>query len=169
VTVPTRADFLALARGFVGLSYDGDPERFMGLIAPGEDVAAAEAMAGESTCGLFVRGLLNAMGCTDARVVAPYRTGKVMSDILAMAHEAGAVKPLAGAEPGDIVMIEGPEHVFIVESIDGPLWATIQGGERDAARAQQIQWITRTLMGGLLGGRRVSLVADFDKLAERFL
>jgi hypothetical protein len=166
----TRDDFLALAVSFVGCGFSTEPDRFMALIAPGETDAVARSMAThDSTCGLFVRGLLAASGVADSRVEAPYHAGKVMSDLAAMAREAGALLPdLGDAAPGDLIMLEMPEHVFVLESLDGAVLSSIQGGERDATGAQVIARIARSVFGSgrapLIGGRPVELMIDVEKL-----
>ena len=167
----TPQDFLAIALGYVGCTAP-DP-RFLDLVAPGEDPARAQEMAKDSTCGLFVRGLLNVAGVTDARVVAPYHAGKVMSDLAAMAREAGALLPsLDAAAPGDLIMLGNPEHVFVLESLDGQMLYSVQGGERDAARNEQIQRLPRSVFGSgrapLISSRPVELMISSAKLLERF-
>jgi hypothetical protein len=165
----TRDEWLDLVVGYVDCGDHDDPVRFRALVAPGEPPSVAASMAKMSTCGLFVRGLLAQLGAADARLVAPYRVGQVNSDIAAMAHEANAIRLLDEAEPGDIVMILGPEHVFVVESIDGDVWSTIQGGERDQYRDQVIERIERHKRGGAFDGRPFYLCIDFDALASKFL
>lgn len=160
--------FLALAQSFVGLSYANDPEGFMSLVAPGETEARARSVATGSTCGMFVRGLLSLSGVSDPRVQAPYHDGRVMSDIAAMAREAGATKSLAEAGASDLVMISNPEHVFLVEGIDGASWTTIQGGEKDSMGCQVIARVTRHLGGNAFDGRGVEFVIDTSKLLEHF-
>lgn len=161
--------FLAFAQAAVGLSYANDPDGFMALVAPGETEARGRSMAASSTCGLFVRGLLAVSGCDDPRTEAPYHDGRVMSDLAAMARESGATKGLAEAGPSDLVMISSPEHAFVVESIDGTTWTTIQGGEVDpASGTQEIERIDRKLGGNAFDGRGVEFVIDTAKLLEHF-
>lgn len=163
--------FLELAQSYVGCGFADEPERFMTLVAPGEDDATARAMAAESTCGLFIRGLLSQL-ITDPRVQAPYVPGAVMSDLAAMAREAGALLGDFGdVQPGDLLMLASPEHVLVVESIDNVL-SSIQGGEKDAHGVQQIQRLPRSIHGGgrdtLIGGRPVELMISTAAMLGKF-
>ena len=166
-------EFLALAQGYVGCGFASDAERFMALIATGETEALARAMCAMSTCGLFVRGLLLESGATDQRVVAPYQDGKVMSDIAAMAREAGALlSDLCSAEPGDLIMLSNPEHLFVLESLDGSTLNSIQGGEKDASGVQIIARVQRPVFGSgrspLISGRPLELMFSTAALLARF-
>lgn len=167
-------NLLALAQADVGLGFSTDPERFMDLVAQGETPARAREMAAMSTCGLALRGWLYELGLADPRLAAPYHTGKVNSDLAAMAREAGALlSTLDDAGPGDIIFLGAPEHVFVIESVDGAVMSTIQGGEKDESGAQCIARMTRSVHGSgrapLIGGRPVEFMISTEKLCERFM
>ena len=172
-----RERFIAIAASFVGCGYASDAQRFMDLVAPGEAPARQREMASlDSTCGLACRGWLGPanLGLEDPRLVAPYHDTRVNSDLAAMAREAGALVTIAEAEPGDIVIIGAPEHVFIIEEIRGVALSTLQGGERDPVHhAQCIARMSRTLrsvgMRTLVDDRPIEFVISLPALAARFL
>lgn len=164
-----RDSMVALAASFVGCEYAKEPARFAALVAPGETPSRQREMCAASTCGLFVRGLLGQLGCMDERLAAPYHDGRVIEDIVAMAHEARAVFPtIRDAQPGDIVLLGSPEHVFVIESIDEGHVASLQGGEVEDA-AQAIERIVRPIVGLRVGGRPVGVCINIAALAARFL
>lgn len=172
-----RDAMVELVQSFVACGYASDPARFVELIAPGEGEAVARSMAlNDSTCGLAVRGWLGAggLGLSDARLRAPYRSGLVMSGLVAMAREAGGIITVAELEPGDILILGAPEHALVVESIDGTALSTIQGGERDVMfHEQEIERIARTLrsvgMRTLVDDRPIEFALSLPALAAKFL
>jgi hypothetical protein len=168
-----RERFVEIAASFVGCGYATDAQRFMDLVAPGETSARQRSMASLSTCGLFVRGLLAASGATDARVVAPYHDGRVISDLAAMAREADALISFAEVQPADVLVLSAPEHVMVAESIDGDAVTSIDGGQKDERGAQTILRRSRKAravgMKTLLDGRPVELAISIEVLLARFL
>lgn len=180
-----REKMANLARGVVGWSAGGATrDQFCDLIAHGETPAVMADMATLSTCGLTVRGLWRVFGMSDPRLEAPYAPGSVITNLVAMAKEAGAWSEQweRRCEVGDMIYVSNPDHVgTVIEAKDGAAdgsWSivTVDGGTTDAAGNQAIARYERAVGdGGLLlsgplsgNGRKVYGVAHLPALAARF-
>ena len=147
-------DVVAFAHSLAGLTADpARPEcrtRYLDVIARGETFERAADMATLSGCALTMRGVLREF-ITHPFLDSPYVTGHAMSDLVQIAHEAGAVRPRLDPQLGDVVIIGGgtdgggPEHTFMVTSINvdpdprtpaeaREVLTVIEGGQRDAGR-----------------------------------
>lgn len=169
-----RERFVEIAASFVGCGYATDAQRFMDLVAPGETSARQRSIATyDSTCGLACRGWLGQLGLVDRRLAAPYVNERVNEDLAAMAREADALITVAELELGDIVIIGAPEHVFVVESIDGAAVSTLQGGEKDTHGAQIVKRMNRTLRSigirTLVDDRPIEFCLSLPALASKFM
>ena len=107
-------DLIEYASCLIGLTADPSTpwrSQYLDLIAPGEAPARAAEMATMSGCALVLRGILRRF-IVHPLLEAPYRTGRAMSDLLAIGVEADALRPVgATPEAGDIVIVGGgPEH-----------------------------------------------------------
>ena len=171
-----RRELVELATSHVG-SGDDDEGRFdyLELIASGETLARASQMSAESGCGLVIRGLWRAYGCVDKRLEPPYRDGRVISDLVAMAREAGAWR-MGGLDQlaaGDMVLLGGREHVLTVVYVAVGAIHSIDGGQLDADGHQMIASRERKLVvgpvGATLGGRQVMGWASWPLVAWHFL
>lgn len=178
-----REAMARLARGVVGLSAGGaNRQAFLDLVAPGETPAVQAELATLSTCGLTVRGLWGQFGMRDARLEAPYVPGSVITNLQAMAKEAGGW----GTDPssigvGDMIYVSAPDHVgTIVEAVPdgsgGILVTTVDGGSPDAAGFQSVVSYQRKigsdgsiLSGPLSGnGRKLLGFASLPAVAAAF-
>jgi hypothetical protein len=189
----TRADVIAYARSLDGLSADYDCPKtrasYLALIAPGETPARAAEMAKMSGCALTMRGVLRQF-ISHPILEAPYVDQHAMSDLLAIATQAGAAyTSRRDIERGDIVIVGGgsdgggPEHTWMALSVDDcdpyadgepcEVISGLDGGHRDEATGYQ-SIVTRTheVQGGYdtAGSlkRLVRWVFDVDKIVERF-
>lgn len=178
-----RAKMRRLAENVVGLGAAPDVAAdYLELVGPGESEAMRAAMLTMSGCGLTVRGLWRRLGMSDPRLEAPYVPGSVISDLLAMAQEAGGWTEglSADLDVGDVVYISEPDHVGTVVRCDrsesGVAVTTVDGGSQDDAGRQLIRSWDRTfgldgaVTGGPLagGGRVVRGCMSLPALASRF-
>jgi hypothetical protein len=174
-----RARLLELAASCVGLSFS-EPSRagYVAALFEDEQPARGSQMAGAmSSCALLVRALWRRFGLADSRLRAPYVPGRVMADLVAMAHEAGAWRTpgrLAELEPGDAVLLTGPEHILVVESVEGDVVTSVDGGQRDERGAWCIKRRVRRVGAGPSlvsdegSGRTVEGWISFAPLVARF-
>ncbi len=130
-------------------------EKYIELIAPGETPAAQAEMAAMSGCGLTVAGIWRKAGLHDRSLDAPYKIGTAISRLMVIAHEHGAwvhYRSDAAPSPGDMVLLEGPEHVFTVTQIhasgEGYSLTSVDGGERDSEHFELIRHMSRRWSGG---------------------
>jgi hypothetical protein len=139
-----RPELVAFAAALDGLSANpsSDRGRYLDLIAHGESDVRAAQMALMSDCGLVARGILQELGVQHVRLYAPYVTGHAMSDLVAVARDAGALHgPERTPEPGDFVIVGGgvdgggPEHVWMCL----PDGEGVDGGQRDAEHYEAIR------------------------------
>lgn len=182
----TREDVIAYARTLSGLSADpgclATRAQYLELIAPGETPARKVELATMSGCALVQRGVLRHF--IDHPILsAAYRDQHAMSDLLAIAQQAGAAHgadrdPLAG----DIMIVAEPEHAFLVLDITGDPYAHVDpcelltcldGGHRDEQTGyQSIIVRDHELQRGIdeAGGlrRRVVWVLDLSAILARF-
>jgi hypothetical protein len=184
-----RDRVVRLATDVVGLgNRNGTRDAYRELIADGELMHIASALARDSGCGLTVRGIWRRFGLNDPRLRATYRLGSVMSTIADMAHEAGAwPQGFVLPQEGDVLFYGEPEHVGIVVRVLEPaggsalaLVHTVDGGQRDAQGLQKIlarQRALRSIGGHIVATspddanteqHRVQAVLDFAKIARRF-
>jgi len=184
-----RSTLVAFAAALDGFSASpSDPvgrAAYLGLIAPGESPSRADGMAQMSGCALVARAVLRAF-IQHPLLDTPYVTGHAVSDVVAIAREAGALRgPERMPEPGDLVVVGGgtdgggPEHVWIALApagdgrIDG-----IDGGQRGRDGSQLVKMRQHELADGYdrafddgAGGsarRKVRFVIDSDAVVARF-
>lgn len=158
------------ALAVVGLGAS-DRAPYLDLIAPcpsdRADVTICRDLASMSGCALVVRGLWVRAGIKAARLLEPYRVGRAVADVVAVADAAGALRPPSHApRPGDVVIIGQPEHVLTVVSVRGPTIVSVDGGQRDALGKQAIARKERLLQGAYLGGRPILHVIDCVELSR---
>lgn len=169
-----RLALVRLAQDVVGLG--GAPEQlaaYLDTIAPNADdradVATCRALASMSGCALTVRGLWHRAGCTHPILAARYRIGRAVSDVVQVGADARALRsPTTPPEPGDVVIVQGPEHVLTVTSrVDLAITTvhSIDGGQRDQLGRQVIldrarRWQVRSDGHAYLDTRRVIYVID---------
>ena len=180
-----RARLLDIATATVGLSFsEPTRERYVAALFDDEPAVRGYSMAqAMSSCALLVRACWRKFGLTDRRLVAPYVPGQVFSDLVAMAREAGAWRApglIDSVEPGDCIMVTGPEHVLIVESTssedDGgvDVITSIDGGQRDELNSWAIKRRVRRVGAGPSlvsadgSGRSVLGWIDWSAVAAKF-
>lgn len=159
-----REDAVALAQSYSGVSVSSDRARYVDLLGPGESKGMQDYFCAPATsgCALVVRGLWRKLGCSDKRVLPPYKFGTAISLLVGLARDRGAwcvSKPQNLPIAGDFVLVGGDkvkdggvEHVFTVCSVDiddkGILLTSVDGGQRDAKGQQAIlaktrRWVER--------------------------
>lgn len=150
-------------------------DAYLDLIAPCPSDRASETRCKElcemSSCALTVRGLWVRAGVQHPILLAPYRTGKAVADVVEVAREAGALRSLSSGYiigPADILVLTGPEHVLTVTLQRGDTIESVDGGQRDGGGFEAILAKTRTLVGDVLGGRQVIEIIDADAIADRW-
>jgi hypothetical protein len=171
----TVLDVSEFARSLAGLTADpATPWRplYLDLIAPGETPQRAAEMATMSGCGLVAAAIVRHFA--PAVLPAPYRTGYAMRNIMALAGESRAVRPVS--EPpqiGDLVIVGGgidgggPEHVWCCvaegEGVDGG--QVVNGYQAIVCRPHDVAagWDSA---GGLR--RRVRAVINTVRVVARF-
>ena len=158
------------AEAVVGLGA-ADPAPYYDLIAPNaEDRANARTcrdMGTMSGCALVVRGLWLRGGIRAASLLAPYRVGRAVIDVVSVAEAAGALRPpTTQPRPGDVIVIGSPEHVLTVAAIRGQTVVSVDGGQRDAEGRQTIRRRERLLQGTHLGGRPILHIVDCVELSR---
>lgn len=171
-----RSTILEIATASVGLSAPHDDYR--ALIADGESPAMADSMQDMSGCALVLRGIFRLAGVTDPRVLAPYKIGEAVADVVGLCRDAGASMHGASTPPpangdhelvypadlprrlfaaGNVLYLSGPEHMCLVLEATptgfGPSWhvTTIDGGQRDEAGRETVAKRTRTWTPTKLG------------------
>lgn len=158
------------ALAVVGLGA-ADRSPYLDLIAPcaadRADATICRDLASMSGCALVVRGLWARAGIRAARLLDPYRVGRAVADVVAVADAAGALRPPSTApRPGDVVIIGTPEHVLTVVSVRGQTIISVDGGQRDSLGKQIIMRRDRLLQGSYLGGRPILHVIDCVALSQ---
>lgn len=158
------------ALAVVGLGA-ADRTPYLDLIAPcpsdRADVTICRDLASMSGCALVVRGLWVRAGVKAARLLDPYRVGRAVADVVAVADAAGALRPPSTEpRPGDVVIIGTPEHVLTVVSVRGQTIVSVDGGQRDSLGKQTILRKERLLQGAYLGGRPILHVIDCVALSR---
>lgn len=152
-----RERLAALAVSFEGVSVSSERERYLELVAPADVEPAATrngfAHPKVSGCALVVRGLWRLAGLDHAVLVAPYRIGHAIVDVVTMAREARAwsVGTARLPELGDVVLVGtgGREHVYtVVRCSDGEAFESIDGGQLDGSGQQCIKRRRRTWVDG---------------------
>lgn len=156
----TPDEFIALARGVVGLSYDGEThDDYLELVAPSDvepDQARREEIGKMSGCELVARGLLRRAGVVHELLEQPYRTSKAGEDLEKIARDGGAWLPADAPIPvPSIVIIERPEHAAIVVGKNSNVLETVNGGERDATKQETIALVERHAFYKALDGRPI--------------
>ena len=174
----TRQQFVDLALSVVGLgAVPATLEAYLDLLATSTADRASPAMcralAAMSSCGLTARGLWLRAGIVAPALMAPYRIGYAIVDVIEIARAAGA---LHGADRmparGDVVILTSPEHVLTVVDVlgGGSVVQSVDGGERDAAGLECITRRERGYVVGLhgasLGNRPIEHVIDCVALAQ---
>lgn len=176
-----RRRIIDVALSFVGVGANPADavkrQKYMSIVGPAESPSTQAYMADHmSGCGLTVAGVWRASGLHDPSLNAPYKVDQAIARLVAIAHQHYAWVPYAeGAapSPGDAVVLEGPDHIFTVVSIQasghGYALSSVDGGERDASHAETILHLTRTWSGGydtnsLHTRRRISGWVDVSKL-----
>lgn len=172
----TRWAMVERALAVVGLGAAA-PAPYLDLIAPCRSDRANEALCSGllqmSGCALVVRGLWVRAGILPPVLTQPYRVGRAVADVVQVAREAGALRHATEAlKPGHVVIVSGPEHVLTVTQLvpagARTLVRSVDGGQRDAAGRQQVQWRERMLEGASLGGRPILHVVDAVALARHW-
>ena len=94
-----RARAVSVARSVVSLGANpSDPEsrqKYIELIAPGEQPAMQAEMATMSGCALVVAGIWRQLGVTSNDLDPPYRIGSAISRLIRIADKVGAWVPYA--------------------------------------------------------------------------
>lgn len=159
-----RERIVAHVRGLVGLSAP-EAAYLDAICACALDRSTrAEQLATMSSCALVVRAMWAALGIVHALLAAPYRIGMAVVDVVVVARAAGALRP-ATSRPreGDVVILDGPEHVLTVTGWRGDVLLSVDGGQGPGGRA--IAERERAWSPGWLGGRRILHVIDADAMA----
>lgn len=179
-----RARMVEKALAVVGYSAAPPSDAYLGLVGPDEDERLRREMLKMSGCALVARGLLRSLGVAHERLGVPYRPGKAVADVFAIARDAGAwVDGHADAvpSPGDIAILTGPEHVCIVLEVradaDALRVVSCDGGQKDANGVQCVQqrertWRRRASEGWVASSpgtsRKVLGWADIEKVLAAF-
>lgn len=186
--IPHLARLLTLAAHFVGVSLAPTCPRRAELLALLDPLGppATHAWlsqrdvdgAANSTCGLFVAGLLRRL-LRDAGVVTRLERPLDASqgwyhDTVALAREHGALtvgwRPL---RPGDAVHVTsytGAQHWYVVETVDhdGAIQrvTSIDGGQLDGGRYQAIARVQRVTRGAWdeTSSKSISQIVDLPRL-----
>lgn len=156
-----RERVIAHLRPLVGLSDPAPAYRdaICSSDADRTDQLRRSQLGAMSSCALLVRATWAACGVEHPILTAPYRIGRAVSDVVQIARERGAWRgPLTRPAPGDVVVVEGPEHVATVTGWDGDVCLSIDGGQGPGGRA--IGACRRMWQAGRLGGRRIIGVVD---------
>jgi hypothetical protein len=132
---------IAIAAGAVGQG-ERDPA-FQALCGPGETPAMQRALAGKSTCALFLRGCLYEaivstphvgwIAVPPPRISAPYVDQRAMADLVAVCEVRRSPKHdqirnlgwrFDGLQPGWIVIVGAGNnlHAYLVESVERDGW-----------------------------------------------
>jgi hypothetical protein len=133
-------------------------------------------LASASSCALTVRGLWFRAGVRHPRLLAPYRIGFAIGDLVEIAEEAKALRGLDYViDRADALIIgEGNNlHALLVtaHAVEaGEIWS-IDGGQHagvfEAIAAKERHEVDQ-VRGRLLGGRGVPYVIDFGAIADRW-
>lgn len=171
-----------LAADVVGLSYAPETrEAYLDLIAPCPadrvNPRICSALGAMSSCALVVRGLLARANVKHPILLAPYRTGRAVSDVVEIAREADALRD-GDHEPvvDDVMVLEGPEHVLTIvgarkdPSAILPTLCSIDGGQRDGGGFEAVLRRERgyDVSARTLGGRKVVYVVEAAVLLARW-
>lgn len=112
----TADDVIAYASSLAGLT--ADPSRpecraaYIALVAPGETPQRAAELSTLWNCELVCRAVLRRF-IARPRLDAPYVDGMAGRDLMAIAREAHALRPMhALPQAGDIVLVSSPEHAW---------------------------------------------------------
>lgn len=139
-----RDALVGLAEATVGLGAAAKTrEQYLDAIIPSPADRAnpntCRDMAGMSGCALLVRGIWHRAGCKHPILTAPYRYSKAVSDVVQIAKEADALRDRSATpNPGDVVVVDDPTHVFTVISMEGSTVHSVDGGQKDGAGLQTI-------------------------------
>lgn len=169
----TIDDVIAFARSLDGMTADpSTPFRaeYLDLIAPGETPQRAAEMATMSGCALTMRGVLRRF-IVHPVLEAPYRTGNAMSDLLRISGGSCLRATGEPPQPGDIVIVEGPEHTWIATDVDCSHVCAIDGGQV-VDRYQCVSRREHTVSDGwdvtATYRRRVRAVIDVGAVVAKF-
>jgi hypothetical protein len=171
-------ELVLYARSLVGLTADpASPWRaeYLSVIAPGETPARAAEMALMYGCELTALAVWRRF-ISHPLLEAPYITGHAGFNIMAIAREAHAVRPIqALPEAGDVVLVSPPEHAWIclgtvAENYDGAaLYDGLDGLPVDGHRAITTrQHLIRNGRDDAGGDRAVIVVVDTGKVLQAF-
>lgn len=176
-----RAELVELARGLDGVGVGSDPIRYREFAAVGELSKRQDEMVRMSGCALVVRGLWYHIGVRHPILLAPYRTGRAVADLVEIAQSASALTKVRDELPwlsgGDVVIVGEPEHVWTVLDVtrDYPEKGThlirgLDGGQLDTQKRQYIAAKTHEIKGSppIDGGRHVRYVIDFEAVWRRW-
>jgi hypothetical protein len=177
-----RDRLTAFARTLDGVGVSAAPLQYRGIVGCTETPERAVELAKLSGCALTVRGLWHWAGVRHPILLAPYRTGRAVADLVEIAQDSYALTkvrdelpPLSG---GDVVIVGEPEHVWTVLDAtvtDYPEKGThlirgLDGGQKDAHGNQCIFVKTHEITGSppIDGGRHVRYVIDFEAVWRRW-
>lgn len=186
--ISARRRCIELARSIDGLGMTRNQDGYLALIAEGEDRLRALDMGVMSGCALVVRGLWRRLGVHHPILLAPYRTGRAVSDLVEIAGASHALVEVRDRLPalheGDVVIVGGgpayggPEHVWTALDVTGQgypdettaLIRGLDGGQRDEHGRQVIRVVQHEISGvpPKDGGRRVRWVIDFGLVWRRW-
>lgn len=192
---PVRQKAVDFALSLVGMTAldvpPGMRQRYLDLIASGEDPRKQSAMAKMSGCALVVAAIWRHLGVAHPSLNPPYKIGTAVSRLVQIASEKKAWKRAERSGlplPGDMVLIGnntpdgGVEHVFTVTSVSiggRTLLESVDGGQRDALGLQCVRAKKRVWHGGrdfglasndpgaqLVSGRKIIGWADVEALVR---
>lgn len=176
--MPTVEDVINYARSLVGLTADpSSPWRteYLSVIAPGETPARAAELALNFNCELTALAVWRRF-ISHPLLLAPYISGMAGRNIMTIAREASAVRPIqALPETGDVVLVSPPEHAWIclgtvAGNYDGAaLYDGLDGLPVNGHRAITTrQHLIRNGRDDAGGDRAVIVVVDTGKVLQAF-
>lgn len=178
-----REKLVELARNFSEIGNKPPAlERYRSLVAGIETPARASELGRMSGCALVARGLWRQIGVRHPILLAPYRTGRAVADLVEIAQDSYALTKVRNELPplsgGDVVIVGEPEHVWTVldaAAMDYTEMGThlirgLDGGQKDAHGNQCIFIKTHEISGTPPrdGGRVVRYVIDFEAVWRRW-
>jgi hypothetical protein len=173
-----RERIAALAEAYANVGVTKTRDAYLALVAPNDSRTDYFAHPKTSGCALVVRGLWRLAGLEHPTLVAPYRIGHAIVDVVDIAKESRAWHAGTERKPelGDVVLVGAPshEHVHTVVKVDGDAIESIDGGQLDGFGQQVITRKSRRWVAGndvLDGGfaRPIVGTVDVGKMPFKFV
>lgn len=144
-------------------------DAYLALIGPNESAATRAAMLQMSGCALVIRGMWRELGIRHKALLAPYRIGMAVADVVQIAKDAGAWRTQGNPGVGDVFLVDNPEHVGTVIARDETSVQSIDGGQKDESGRQVVRRRERVVIerawfgtDGINNGVRRNLIGYVD-------